>query len=118
MKIKQTIKKIEEEIEEFLKLGVGKEPVVIGFYIRELIKLRELQAKLSGYKLALKEVLSEIDEKINEFKQIKSKIPEKYKNVESTEENQELRLNASLSNLEELKKPIQEILKDRIEVLK
>lgn len=58
MKIKQTIKKIEKEIEKIqdnYEMG-NKE---------EWDKEELLKSKLSGYKLALKDILSEIDGKLN-----------------------------------------------------
>jgi len=98
MKIKQTIKKIEEEIEEHKKLakhpksfwdkwGTHEESV---FY---------LKAKLSGYKLALEDVLSEMKEKVQITIDLGN---EEYANGYHS---------GWTECLEELKKPIQEVLK-------
>jgi len=115
MKIKQTIKKIEEEIERRNKKHREKarkfriEPLSDNGWEDTI----ELESKLSGYKLALKDVLSEIDVFFKSKKKILTKkdtiLPKKI--IEYTEE--------ILTKLkEELKFPIQEILKDRVEVLK
>ncbi len=53
--------------------------------------------------LTLIEVEKIIDEEINDFKKDKSNVEEKYRNVIPTKENQELRINATLSTLNSIK---------------
>lgn len=51
----------------------------------------------------LKEIEKVIDEEIKEYKKIKSEIEEKYSDIEPSKENQELRINATLSTLKGIK---------------
>lgn len=106
MKIKQTIKKIEEEIERLkrnleIKRESGTPTAQFDFNIRVV------EGKLSGYKLGLKDVLSEIDESlIKKSGDIKEILREKEGNVGEMEFR-----HTEWINKEELKKPIQEVLK-------
>jgi len=122
VKIKQTIKKIEEEIEIFGGKDFDKRNEV------DLTDKGDLTAtlkyaKLSGYKLALKDVLSEIDEVENPYpKEVFPELNEQQlidisitlKKVHGFPID---RLSAHISRnvfdntKEELKKPIQEVLK-------
>jgi len=86
--MKKTRKKIEEEIEK-MDFRENDESL----FNDRGIRFCELNAKLSGYKLALKDVLSEIDEWFKGRRIIKGR---KVINSQS---------------IEELKKPIQEVLK-------
>ena len=114
MKIKQTIKKIEEgcgkkfqfEKDKMNIYTCGKFYSIFG---KEILCL-ECKEKLSGYKLALKDVLGEIDV-------LQTKI-DKNKSENIMDTGYVRACNSAFDTLEELKKPIQEILKDRIEVLK
>lgn len=108
MKIKQTIKKIEEEIEK-LDNEIQKywKPSTIE-HTKRIWKMKVLQAKLSGYKLVLKDILSEIDAMIKKNNQTlekakKNKLPKDWDGWKG--------LKISTQTLEELKKPIQEVLK-------
>jgi len=104
--IKQTIKKIEEEIEKIEK-SFSERDSLGDVWTKKNSKWCGLKEKLSGYKLALKDVLSEIDDFFNE---------EKYTTEQDLDDEDFIRV--YWKDIEELKKPIQEILKDRIEVLK
>jgi len=115
MKIKQTIKKIEEEIERLkrnseIKRKFGTPTAQFDFNIRVV------EGKLSGYKLALKDVLSEIDEDFELLKKVYCKdwVNNQCNYKKGCEECNKI----DKFKEEELKKPIQEILKDRIVVLK
>ena len=91
MKIKQTIKKIEEEIDN-LEKNFSERDSLGAVWTKKNSKYCGLKEKLSGYKLALKDVLSEID-KINtkDLPIYQEGLVSKY--------------------LEQIRKPIQEILK-------
>ncbi len=90
----KTIK--DKELEKLAK-QMGKK---IAIPIAELIN--------QGWEMHKKHVLGYLKKEIKELKEIDSKIPDKFKKLETDETNQHMRIQASLSIAEELKSKIQE----------
>lgn len=98
----------QEVLNEFLKeeriKGDGDYFVPTKFSWNQLRRLLDRKDKKTDE--TLRQVLDEIESEIKSLKQIRENINPKYRNVITTNENQELRINASIVQLEKNKEII------------